>query len=115
MKETKNLLERLIKNREIRLLVKQYEEINEKLIEKFLNAEVWSTGKVLFDFDEYERVHRNAQEKLQEIAVFFYGNRDYFPIELEVQILKLLNSGFRAQKIFEETKEVYEKYEKEMA
>ena len=64
-------------------------------------------------FSNYERLHKNLQEKLQEIAVFYYGNRNYFTGEVESKILKLLNIGQDIQKNFEETKELLEMIQKE--
>lgn len=67
-------------------------------------------------FEEYERLHKNLQEKLQEVAVFYYGNRNYFPGEVESEIIKLLNIGQDIQKNFEETKELLKMIQKrEMA
>lgn len=105
----KTTLERLIKNRELRMLIGQYEEI----CEKFMALSEWPA--VFVKFEEYERLHKNLQEKLQEIAVFYYGNRNYFPNEIESEIIKLLNIGLNIQKNFEETKELFRRYKREMA
>lgn len=102
-------LKRLIKNRELRMLIGQYEEINKKI----MALSEWPI--VFVKFGEYERLHKNLQEKLQEIAVFYYGNRNYFPNEIESEIIKLLNIGLNIQKNFEETKELFRRYKREMA
>lgn len=51
-------------------------------------------------FEEYERLHKNIQEKLQEIAIFYYKNRDYLGMEIESNVIKLLNIGLKVQKKF---------------
>ena len=49
------------------------------------------------------------QNKLQEIAVYFYSNRDYFPTKIERGILKLLEGGRREQENYERIKNIIEK------
>ena len=104
MEKTRTLIEKLVKNREIQLLIRQFESIQNRLMG------IYQIGMIgLFDFDEYEKTHQEMQNKLQEIAVYFYINRDYFPTKIEEGILKLLEGGRREQENYERIKTIIEK------
>jgi hypothetical protein len=105
MNETRTLIEKLIKSREIQLLIRQFESIHDKLMRIYQRG--MTTG--LFDFGEYEKTHQEMQDKLQEIAVYFYSNREYFPTKIEGEILKLLEGGRREQENYERIKNIIEK------
>jgi hypothetical protein len=105
MNETRNLIEKLIKDREIQLLIRQLETIQNRLMNIYQRG--MTTG--LFDFGEYEKTHGEMQDKLQEIAVYFYSNREYFPTKIEGEILKLLEGGRREQENYERIKNIIEK------
>lgn len=104
MNKIRTLIEKLIKNRESQLLVMQFESIHGRLMD------IYQKGMVgIFNFDEYEKTHKEMQNKLQEIAVHFYSNREYFPTNVEEEILKLLEGGRQEQKIYEQLKNTIEK------
>ena len=105
MEKTRTLIEKLIKSREIQLLIRQFESIHDKLMRIYQRG--MTTG--LFDFNEYEKTHQEMQDKLQEIAVYFYSNRDYFPTKIEGEILKLLEGGRQEQVIYQQIKNIIEK------
>jgi hypothetical protein len=106
MEKTRTLIEKLVKNREIQLLIRQFESIHNRLMDIY---QIGMIGLGLFDFGEYEKTHKEMQNKLQEIAVYFYSNRDYFPTKIEEEILKLLEGGRQEQKIYEHLKNIIEK------
>ena len=104
MNRTKTLVEKFIKNHETQLLIRQFESIHDRLIH------IYERGMIgLFDFSEYEKIHKEMQNKLQEIAVYFYSNREYFPSNIEEEILKLLEGGRREQEIYEQLKNTIER------
>ena len=105
MNEARNFIEKLIKDREIQLLIRQLETIQNRLMD------IYQRGMMigLFDFGEYEKTHGEMQSKLQEIAVYFYSNREYFPTKIEGEILKLLEGGLREQENYERIKTIIEK------
>jgi hypothetical protein len=105
MNETRTLIEKLIKDREIQLLIRQLETIQNRLMNIYQRG--MTTG--LFDFGEYEKTHQEMQDKLQEIAVYFYSNREYFPTKIEGEILKLLEGGRQEQVIYQQIKNIIEK------
>lgn len=105
MNETRNLIEKLIKDREIQLLIRQLETIQNRLMNIYQIGMMTS----LFNFSEYEKTHGEMQNKLQEIAVYFYSNREYFPTKIERGILKLLEGGRREQENYERIKTIIEK------
>lgn len=105
MNETRNLIEKLIKDHEIQLLIRQLESIQNRLMDIYQRSMVIG----LFDFSEYEKTHQEMQNKLQEIAVYFYSNREYFPTKIEGEILKLLEGGRREQENYERIKTIIEK------
>ena len=63
----------------------------------------------VFKFSNYEKTHQEMQDKLQEIAVYFYSNREYFPTKIEGEILKLLEGGRQEQVIYQQIKNIIEK------
>lgn len=104
MEKTRTLIEKLIKSREIQLLIRQFESIHDRLMN------IYQRGMIgFFDFSEYEKTHKEMQNKLQEIAVYFYSNREYFPTKIEEEILKLLEGGRQEQEIYEQLKNIIEK------
>lgn len=107
MEKTRNLVEKLIKNREIQLLIRQFESISDRLMNIYQRGMMIDIN--LFNFGEYEKTHQEMQSKLQEIAVYFYSNREYFPSKMEEDMLKLLEGGRREQVIYEEVKNIIEK------
>lgn len=104
MEKTIILIERFLKSQEIQNLIKQFESIHNRLVN------VYQRGMIgLFDFSEYEKIHGEMQNKLQEIAVYFYSNREYFPTKIEGEILELLEGGRQEQEIYEQIKNIIEK------
>ena len=105
MNETIILIERFLKSQEIQNLIRQFESIHDRLMCIYQRGLM--TG--LLDFSEYEKTHQEMQSKLQEIAVYFYSNREYFPTKIEGEILKLLEGGRQEQGIYENIKNIIEK------
>ena len=79
MEKTIILIERFLKSQEIQNLIKQFESIHDRLVH------IYQRGLLvgILDFGEYEKTHQEMQNKLQEIAIYFYSNREYFPTNIE--------------------------------
>lgn len=94
-------VERLIKLRELKLLIEQFEAIYGLYAEKFIQVEN-PARMILENLCEFTRIHKNAQEKLQEIASFYFNNREYFfsYSDVEEKIMALLNVGVEHGEIF---------------
>ena len=105
MEKTIILIERFLKSQEIQNLIKQFESIHDRLVH------IYQRGLLvgILDFGEYEKTHQEMQNKLQEIAIYFYSNREYFPTNIEGEILKLLEGGRQEQGIYEQIKNIIEK------
>lgn len=85
---------RLIKVRELKLLLGQFETLHSQYAEKFILVEN-PAKTVLENFSEFARIHKNLQEKLQEIADFYFKNRETFfsYAGIEEDVMILLNVG----------------------
>lgn len=106
MNKGKIFIEKLIRIYEIQRLIGQFEFIQDRLLNIYRGGK---TVVIFFDFDEYEKTHKEMQSKLQEIAVYFYSNREYFSSNIEEEILKLLEGGRKEQELFESIKNITEK------
>ena len=85
---------RLIKIRELKLLLGQFETLHNLYAEKFILVE--NPAKIVLEnFSEFTRIHKNLQEKLQEIADFYFKNRETFSsyADVEKKVTALLNAG----------------------